>query len=216
MTFLQTLKTTAFAATLAVVGIAANAATVAEVSASGSYFVAADLTSTELSIGGVFSAAFDPTFNTTAVNDFLFEADLTATDLPTIDEELLVTGITGDDIIATTFGILLNIETSFPGVLGMIFDEVTDGDMIPSNIFGALFGFDFAITGGTASSVTGTFSASLADGILDLGQAAVIADGVFNGSASISTVPAVPLPATLPLLAFAGTGLFAMGRRRKS
>lgn len=212
---MNSLKTLTAAAAFATVGFAAQAATVAEITASGEYGVATDGASTELFVSGNFTAFADTAFDTSATNDFLFELDLEATGIPTIDEELLVEDITGDDIIGFALSILIDIDNALPGVLGAIIDEVTDGDLDPTNIAGVLFGFDFNITDFSGNSAAGTFAATIADGAFNT-IPTTVAVGTFDGSATISTVSAVPLPATLPLLAFGGAGLMALGRRRKS
>ena len=213
------IKSTLLAAGMIATATFAQAATVAEISTQGDYIILDNGQSTGIGLDGTFSAFLDTGFDTSATNDFLFELDLEATGIPTIDEELLVPGITGDDIIGFALSILFEIDLAFPGAIGAVIDEVLDGNLDQREIgtTGIWLGFDFAITGFGADSASGNYEAFLSDGEFEFGGiSAILAEGVYDGSATISTVSTVPLPATLPLLAFGGAGLMALGRRRKS
>ena len=209
------IKTTMLAAGMIATATFAQAATVASIAAKGDYNVSTDGVSTELFVQGAFSAFADTSFDTSATNDFLFDLELDIDGLPPIDEELTINGITGDDILGFAIGLITDINTAFPGVLPAILAEVLDGNLAPTPIGPALFGFVFDLDGPIVDdSASGSFSLTLADGVLD-NPRVTLSSGRFAGSAEISTVSAVPLPATLPLLAFGGAGLMALGRRRK-
>jgi hypothetical protein len=211
---MNTFKTLTVAAGVALFGSMASAATVAEISSEGEFALLDFGAFDGIAVGGVFSASFDPTFDTAATNDFLFELDFAATGIAPIDEELLVPGITGDDIIGFALFILAEIDGAFPGTIDAIIGEVLDGDLAQTEIAPDLwFGFDYAGIAFGPASISGSFEALLSEG----DATGLVGDpffvGEYIGSASVSVVP---LPATLPLLGFAATGLFALGRRRKA
>jgi len=221
MKFFSAFKTTAAAAGIALfgtfaVGTAANAGTVAQISSAGEFaglnFGGVDV----LGVGGSFNASFDPTFDPTVVTDFLFEVDFAGTGLPTIDEELLVPGITGNDILGFALFLLGEIDTAFPGAIAAVVDEAQDSDNVQTQIQPGLFlSLDFSSVDFVGPSVSGDFLAflSFVEADLFLTPTVTFPGGEYIASASIS---AVPLPATLPLLAFAAAGLFVVGRRRTS
>lgn len=217
-------KTTVAAAAFALAGAfaagtAANATPVASVNTAGEFAFLEFGGIDALGIQGSFSAALDPTFDPSEVNDFLFQVDLAIDGSPVIDEELLVPGITGNDIIAFAFFILDEIDLAFPDAIDNVIDEILDTDNTQTEIVSGLFlSLDFDLDPGSfvGPFVSGDFLAFLSEEeIVDLSASpsAVNFGGEFIASASIT---AVPLPATLPLLAFAAAGLLAVGRRRKS
>ncbi|MEL6466292.1 MAG: VPLPA-CTERM sorting domain-containing protein [Pseudomonadota bacterium] len=215
------LKTLSAAAGIALVGSIASAATVASVSADGDYSLTsyADGAGGEVSaieLGGDYTAFADLGFDTSANNDFLFELDLTVDGASTIDEELFVPGISGDAILGFALGILSDIDLALPGLIDAVVAEVTDGDLLQTEIVPDLFfAFDFTLAPTGPFSGEGTFTALFSEVSIDaLDFAGVEFAGEFSGSATISTVPAVPLPASLPLILFGVAGLVAVGRRR--
>ena len=105
---MNTLKTMTAAAGIAVIGSIASAATVAEISSEGT-FVVGELGAFAdgILVSGNFLAAIDTAFDTSAVNDFVFDLDFTATGLPApIDEQLLVHNIISLDFNLYTSGII--------------------------------------------------------------------------------------------------------------
>lgn len=213
---MHSLKTLSAAAGLALIGTVANAATVAEITTEGEYVVVSDGSSEGIGVEGSFTAFLDTAFDITATNTFLFELDFAADGIPDIDEELLVPGITGEDILIFAFGLLSDIDLAFPDVLDDIIGEVIDGDSVQRELgsTGIWLGFEFEITDFSPFGAAGTYEGLLSDGELDTaGPLALLGEGAYAGSATVSTVP---LPATLPLLAFGGAGLMALGRRRKA
>jgi hypothetical protein len=220
---MTTFKTFTAAAGLSLLGTMASAATVAEITVSDgiAIFFEEDQTGQEgVHLSGQFSAFLDLGFDPNATNDFLFKLDLTATSLAggppvlQIDEEFTVPGITGNGILGFTFGLLAAFDTSFPFVIDNIIAEVTDGDFGQTNIVGDVWlGFTYTLD---PLAGTGTFNALLTE--FEFDGSTNTADGffAFDGSATISTVSPVPLPASLPLLAFGSVGLMALGRRRKA
>ncbi len=223
MTIFRMLRIAAAASALALTGGAANAMTVAEVTANGGFALGETGGDEVLVVDGAFTAFLDPAFDSSATNDFLFELDLQGTGVPTIDEELFVPGITGDDIIAFGLGLVADIDAAFPGLTGNVVAEVIDGDLNQSEILNDIwFGFDFAfaLDAGTPGLGIGTFAILFSeveiDPLFPNGFTPSV-EGSFDLSASISTVVApVPLPAAFPLLVFGVGCLFVVGRRKKA
>lgn len=214
MKFTRTFKVLAAAATFAMAGSAANAMTVAEATSSGS-FALLDLGGVDaLAIDGTFNASFDPTFDPTVERTFRFEFDFAATGLPTIDEELVVPGITGNDILSFALFVLDEIDFAFPSAIDAVITEVFDGDIAQTEIVpGVFLGVDGTLNT-TASSADGAFFAVLSEAAVDpTGLFPLVSPLQYTVSGKISIVP---LPATLPLLASAGIGLFLVGRRRRT
>lgn len=218
MSFSYTFKTAAAAAGIALFSTVAHAATVAEITTEGAFATLSDGNTTAFGVEGGFTAFLDTGFDTTETNDFLFELDLEATGLPAIDEELFVPGITGDDIIGFALSVLFDLELAVPGAINSVIGEILDGDLDQSEIgsTGIWFGFDFDILSVGADTIGGTYAGLLSQGEFDLLDIQGISnEGAFVGTASISTVAAVPLPASFPLLALAGAGLMSLRRRRR-
>lgn len=216
MTFMKTLKTMAAAASFVTFGSVAQAAVVAEITAEGRYQVVDINGVGAVDIAGGFTAFADTNFDTSATNDFKFELDLKAEGLRSVDEELFVPGITGNDIIGFSLLLGVEIENLFPGAIDAVVGEVLDGDLAQTEIISDIWlGFDFDITGGSANMIEGFFNILLSGSEVDILATRTVAEsGAFSGSARISTVAAVPLPASLPLLLLGAAGLMALRRRR--
>ena len=220
---LTTLKTIALSLGLACAGSGAFAATIANLSFDGSAEVALAPQGAVVADGN-YSASIDPTFDLTETNDFLLEADFSIDGISLFDDELLVEDVTGEELLFGALLFLLSADPAVLDVLESVFDEVSDADGVQSNIFDNVFlSFDLDEDNGTGSSSEGTFEAILSDGVFDEAdfELASFLGGTFDtdfaGNFSISTVDLtpVPLPASLPMLAFGAFGLFAMKRRRQ-
>jgi len=197
--------------------------TVAEVTANGGFALGTSGSAEILQVGGNFTAFLDPAFDSSATNDFLFEVNLQGTGVPTIDEELVVPGITGDDIIAFGLGLVADIDAAFPGLTSNVVAEVTDGDLNQTEVLTDVwlgFAFTLALDASTPGLGSGTFGILLSDEevnpLFSTGFVPSV-EGSFDLTARISTVVApVPLPAAFPLLAFGVGCLFVVGRRKKA
>ena len=219
MTMMNTLRTAALSLGLACVGSGAFAATVANLAFDGDATVLVGAQSI-LSADGTYSASIDETFDATEVSDFLFEADFSIDGVSILNEELLIENTTGNDLLIGAFFLLQTVDPDDLVILGNIIAEASDSDGFQTNIFDDFFlSLDLTENNSTASSSEGTFDFLLTEGPLNVeGLNEVIARASFEGSFSISTieVSAVPLPASLPMLAFGAFGLFAVKRRRRA
>lgn len=224
---LNTLKTMAAAATLAVFGSVATAATIAEIDMEGTYAFFDFNGEDALNVTSGFYAAFDPTFDTSATNDFLFDLEFNIDGVPAIALTTPVAGVTGDSLIGIAASVIGDINLALPGVLNNLVDELTDTNFTASEISpGVWLNFGISPSGSGVSPdglsfVEGSLSFLLSS--VDINRFSPIPtpgpSGVFSGTATISTamnMTPVPLPATLPLLAFATAGLIGLGRRRKA
>lgn len=216
MNYLGAFKTTIAAAAFALIGASANGTTVAQASSSGSFQFLEFGSDDALQVNGAFDASFDPTFDPNQVNTFLFELDFVASGLPPIDEDLLVPGVTGNDIFFFALFVLNEIELALPGVIDSIIDEVLDSDGLQRELgsTGFFLSADVSNFSSTGNSIQGDFAALFSGVNLNGEQATGTGfGGDYSGSAKLSIVP---LPATLPLMAFVAAGLLVAARRRKS
>jgi len=200
------LKTTAIAATLIVAGASAQATTVASVElTNGTYEIGASLGSPipfpvgpALQITADFDAGFMP-FDLGQQRDFILAAGLTIDGDELFDAAVTVEDLTGFDLI--------------DDALSLIGSLILDNDSTPSEIDDDLFlNFEYDVTGGDATSVQGSFVATLSTTATSFFAGGPFSpSGTFSGYASIS---AVPLPAS-SLVLLSGMAGFAALRRKK-
>lgn len=211
MSFIKNVKTVIAAAVFSLVGSVVSAATitVAEISVGGTYMLAENLGGGDaLGIIGGFSATIDPDFDPFETNDFILEASFSASGLPDFDESLRLDGVTGFDVL-DAIGLAVSSLIS-PVLISDVVAEIFDGDLDQSPIApGLFFGFDFTSLFPLGDTISGTFVATLSEGLW--APVAIDEFGTFAGEASISVVP---LPASGLLLIGALAGVGALRRRK--
>jgi len=214
------LKTTAIAATLIVAGASAQATTVASVElTNGTYEIGASLGSPipfpvgpALQITADFDAGFMP-FDLGQQRDFILAAGLTIDGDELFDAAVTVEDLTGFDLIDDALSLIGSLPPELLAILGNALSEILDNDSTPSEIDDDLFlNFEYDVTGGDATSVQGSFVATLSTTATSFFAGGPFSpSGTFSGYASIS---AVPLPAS-SLVLLSGMAGFAALRRKK-
>lgn len=217
--FFDTAKTLTAAAGFAILGSFAHAATVAEITVEGQFSAFTTSDAEVLGAEGNFTAFLDTGFDPDATNDFLFEILLDVEGLGTFEEELEVTGVTGNDLLGFAFGLLNDIDLTFPGAISAFIDEVSDTDNTQTEILPDLFlsldlSLDSVVNGVGSGAYGFTLSTGGAFNPFDR-SAQLVAAGSFAGSATISTVAAVPLPAGGVLLLTGLAGMVGFNRCKK-
>jgi len=219
-------KTTAITATVIFIGASAQAATVASIAlTNGTYEVGSSI-----DVGGFFPTPVGPALQITAdfaasltpfdlnlTQDFVLAAGLTVDGEEILDENEVITGVTGGDLLDDAATLFALLPPELFAILGNALDEILDGDNQPSEIEDGVFlNFAYDLTGTTATSVAGSFIATLSSEATTFffgGPSAL--GGTFDGFATVSTIAPVPLPAS-SLILLSGLGAFAAIRRKQS
>lgn len=217
--FATTTKTICAAAAMAAFGTFANAATVAELTAEGQFSAFTTSDADVLGSEGTYTAFLDTGFDPDATNDFLFEIQLEVEGLGTFEEDFEVTGVTGNDLLGIAVALISDIDVAFPGAITAIIDEVSDTDGAQTEIFSGLFlSLDLSLDSIVDDTGSGAYNFLLSNGAafnpFDR-NVQLLAAGAFSGSATISTVAAVPLPAGGVLLLTGLAGMAGFNRRKK-
>lgn len=215
MSFIKNAKIALVAAALSLVGSVASAATisVADASAGGFYRTYENASGDQaIDVLGAFEIVFDPAFDPTVTRTFVVEASLSATDLPEVNETLVVNDVTGLELLSylgSTVGGL--ISPVFPSD---VLVEVLDGDIDQTEVLpGLYFGFDFFGVNFSLDKIDGFFEGVVSAGSAfgpDFDRTGL---GFFDAELSIA---AVPLPASGLLLIGALAGVGVMRRRKQA
>lgn len=154
----------------------------------------------------LFDGSTDPIL--TSLDDALFFATGLASFV--LDELAFATGGVSDDIVGY---LLSNTGIPFEFVPGYTIDFLFTGGVVGPTVAGT---YDLAISSGDGVD---TLDAVVSDFLgLDTATSLLLAGGFageFDASFEISTVAAVPLPASLPLLGVGAFAMFGLSRRRK-
>lgn len=213
MPFIKNVKTAIAAAILSLTGSVASATSVTVVD----FFANGDFTTFEntgggdaLEASGEFIIAFDPTFDPTKKRDFLLEASLAATNLPSFETRTHLRDVTGLDVLGF---IEFSLNSLIPSIIpANILPELIDGTLAQSEVAPGFFlGFDYDVVSQTAGGVTGAFKAIFSEG--SFAPVDQTSEGTFTANAAVSIVP---LPASGFLLIAALAGVGAMRRRSRN
>lgn len=216
MPFLTNLKRSLAAAVMLLgAATAAQATPVAHASYGGIYSVSNSSTanSFQVSLNGVFQAEYDD----------VVAADLTPASNLEVSVSLAVTGyfdfLTGTETFQTTAGDLVGFASAAASdpVVGPVLSYVFGNSGAPFALGGGTLITNATIFASTPTSIVGGFDLSY----INTNSALPFLDdlngetGAFSLSLEINALPAVPLPASMPLLLLGVAGL-AAARRRKA
>lgn len=211
------LKTTVIAGILSLTATIASAAPLAQLATSATI----ENNNTQFQTTGSFTATYNPAFDFTDLGGTRIDIETTSDTLQTFNESIIapynvsaaeVTQILALIAEVTVFYRNISLSASFPDTV--FFETFEDSDTTESAIgtTGLFYNFIFTDFQTNGSTTTGEFYATLSIGAFD----PLATMGASNNFTTSTTISVIPLPASLPLLAFGAAGLAAIGRRRKS
>lgn len=205
--------------TLAATAVFACTATFAHAAPVATFDVVGEYSTIVNGLGIEIAADFegeilDPTISFSDVNDYEFGAALTIDGFSVFDDSFIIEDTSFDEIGFAIASIVGSLDPSILGAIGSALSVIVDntGDIEPIAP-GVFFSFLGDITLFTPTEIEGDFVSYL--GTTDSPEFRGGEAGDFSLALTIDTVTPVPLPATLPMLAF-GLGALGWVSRRRS